>query len=318
MYKNIFDTHAHYEDEQFDCDRDELLSSFPENGISGVVTCGTDIITSEKSIALAEKYPFIYAAVGFHALNLDSLTADWCGDIKKLAAQKKVVAIGEIGLDYHYERDSREKQLEVFEKQLVLANELSLPVIVHDRKAHEDTLNLLKKHRPRGVVHCFSGSVETAKEIIKLGMYIGLGGAVTFKNAVKPAEVAAFVPKDRLLLETDAPYMSPVPYRGKRCTSLLIPYTAEKIAAVRGEAVEELSGLLARRHQLGHFEQPEQFERAQPAGRVVQPARQRDREHQQVKHSVPGVSGKSFQRAHMLRQRGRAMTDPPAQAEDRQ
>ena len=240
MYKNIFDTHAHYEDEQFDCDRDELLSSFPENGISGVVTCGTDIITSEKSIALAEKYPFIYAAVGFHALNLDSLTADWCVDIKKLAAQKKVVAIGEIGLDYHYERDSREKQLEVFEKQLVLANELSLPVIVHDREAHEDTLNLLKKHRPRGVVHCFSGSVETAKEIIKLGMYIGLGGAVTFKNAVKPAEVAAFVPKDRLLLETDAPYMSPVPYRGKRCTSLLIPYTAEKIAAVRGEAVEEL------------------------------------------------------------------------------
>lgn len=151
-----------------------------------------------------------------------------------------MVAIGEIGLDYHYERDSREKQLEVFEKQLVLANELSLPVIVHDREAHEDTLNLLKKHRPHGVVHCFSGSVETAKEIIKLGMYIGLGGAVTFKNAVKPAEVAAFVPKDRLLLETDAPYMSPVPYRGKRCTSLLIPYTAEKIAAVRGEAVEEL------------------------------------------------------------------------------
>ena len=222
MYKNIFDTHAHYEDEQFDCDRDELLSSFPENGISGVVTCGTDIITSEKSIALAEKYPFIYAAVGFHALNLASLTADWCGDIKKLAAPKKVVAI------------------EVFEKQLVLANELSLPVIVHDREAHEDTLNLLKKHRPRGVMHCFSGSVETAKEIIKLGMYIGLGGAVTFKNAVKPAEVASFVPKDRLLLETDAPYMSPVPYRGKRCTSLLIPYTAEKIAAVRGEAVEEL------------------------------------------------------------------------------
>lgn len=127
------------------------------------------------------KYPFIYAAVGFHALNLDSLTADWCGDIKKLAAKNKVVAIGEIGLDYHYERDSREKQLEVFEKQLVLANELSLPVIVHDREAHEDTLNLLKKHRPRGVVHCFSGSVETAKEIIKLGMYIGLGGAVTFK-----------------------------------------------------------------------------------------------------------------------------------------
>ena len=236
----IFDTHAHYDDEAFDGDREELLSGLAAGGIGTVVNVGADMESTKTTIALTEKYPFIYAAVGFHALNLDSLTADWRGDIKKLAAQKKVVAIGEIGLDYHYERDSREKQLEVFEKQLVLANELSLPVIVHDRKAHEDTLNLLKKHRPRGVVHCFSGSVETAKEIIKLGMYIGLGGAVTFKNAVKPAEVAAFVPKDRLLLETDAPYMSPVPYRGKRCTSLLIPYTAEKIAAVRGEAVEKL------------------------------------------------------------------------------
>ena len=236
----IFETHAHYDDKMFDEDRESLLESMQEAGIGRIVNIGADLASTASSIALAEKYPFIYAAVGFHALNLDSLTADWCGDIKKLAAQNKVVAIGEIGLDYHYERDSREKQLEVFEKQLVLANELSLPVIVHDREAHEDTLNLLKKHRPRGVVHCFSGSVETAKEIIKLGMYIGLGGAVTFKNAVKPAEVAAFVPKDRLLLETDAPYMSPVPYRGKRCTSLLIPYTAEKIAAVRGEAVEEL------------------------------------------------------------------------------
>ena len=236
----IFDTHAHYDDEAFDGDREELLSGLAAGGIGTVVNVGADMESTKTTIALTEKYPFIYAAVGFHALNLDSLTADWCGDIKKLAARKKVVAIGEIGLDYHYERDSREKQLEVFEKQLVLANELSLPVIVHDREAHEDTLNLLKKHRPRGVVHCFSGSVETAKEIIKLGMYIGLGGAVTLKNAVKPAEVAAFVPKVRLLLETDAPYMSPVPYRGKRCTSLLIPYTAEKIAAVRGEAVEEL------------------------------------------------------------------------------
>lgn len=165
MYKNIFDTHAHYEDEQFDCDRDELLSSFPENGISGVVTCGTDIITSEKSIALAEKYPFIYAAVGFHALNLDSLTADWCGDIKKLAAKNKVVAIGEIGLDYHYERDSREKQLEVFEKQLVLANELSLPVIVHDREAHEDTLNLLKKHRRAELCTAFRGALRRQRRL---------------------------------------------------------------------------------------------------------------------------------------------------------
>lgn len=240
MYKNIFDSHAHYDDERFSADAGELLSSFPENGIIGVVTCGVNVPTSKKSIELAEEYDFIYAAVGFHGLNTEDLTEDYIGDIKNLAGKNKVVAIGEIGLDYHYEKESREKQLEVFENQIILANELELPIIVHDREAHEDTMNLLKKHKPKGVVHCFSGSAEMAKEVLKLGMYIGLGGAVTFKNAVKPVEVAKMIPNDRLLVETDAPYMSPVPFRGKRCTSLLIPYTAERLAEIRGNTAQEI------------------------------------------------------------------------------
>ena len=152
----------------------------------------------------------------------------------------KVVAVGEIGLDYFYDFSPRERQIEVFRYQIELANKLGLPVIIHDREAHEDTLNILKELRPKGVVHCFSGSAEMAKETIRLGLYIGLGGAVTFKNARKPLEVAEYVPLDRLLLETDAPYMTPVPFRGKRCDSAHIAYTAEKIAEVKDMDVQEL------------------------------------------------------------------------------
>lgn len=240
MYKNIFDTHAHYDDERFSADVGELLSSFPDNGITGVITCGVNVETSKKAIKLAKEFKFVYAAVGFHGLDIDTLTDDYIGDIKTLAQHEKVVAIGETGLDYHYEKETREKQLEVFRNQIILANELKLPIIVHDREAHEDTLNLLKKYKPKGVVHCFSGSVEMAKEILKLGMYIGLGGAVTFKNAVKPVEVAKIVPDERLLVETDAPYMTPVPFRGKRCTSLHIAYTAERLAEIRGVTPQEI------------------------------------------------------------------------------
>ena len=146
----------------------------------------------------------------------------------------KCVAIGEIGLDYYWRQDNKELQKKVFEEQILLAKELALPIIVHDREAHEDTLDILKKHKPKGVLHCFSGSVETAKEILKLGMYIGLGGAVTFKNAKKPVEVAEMLPLDRLLLETDCPYMAPVPMRGKRNYSAYIEYVAEKIAEIKG------------------------------------------------------------------------------------
>ena len=234
MYKNIFDTHAHYDDKRFCEDSQELLSSFPDNGVSGVISCGVNAESSKANIELAEKYPFIYAAVGYHGLNTEDVTDDYIDILTELIKHKKVVAIGEIGLDYHYERQTRNFQLEIFKRQIEFANKNNLPVIIHDREAHEDTMNILKELKPKGVMHCFSGSVEMAKEIVKLGMYIGLGGAVTFRNAVKPLEVAASVPEDRLLLETDAPYMTPVPFRGQRCTSLHIPYTAEKIAEVRG------------------------------------------------------------------------------------
>lgn len=246
MFHNIFDSHAHYDDEQFDADRDELLASFPEKGVCGVISCGVDIETSLFSASLSEKYSFIYFAAGFHPLDVKNYCDGALDEIKKIAMHKKCVAIGEIGLDYHYEKDSRDIQIFLLEQQLVLANELNLPVIIHDREAHEDTMNLLKKHKPKGVVHCFSGSVETAREIVSLGMYIGLGGAVTFKNAVKPAQVAKYVPDDRLLIETDCPYMTPVPFRGKRNDSSIIPYTAQKIAEVRGVTPQEILDLTAK------------------------------------------------------------------------
>ena len=240
MYHNIFDSHAHYDDEQFDSDRNELLVSFKEKGVSGVVCCGVNIPTSEFAVELSHKYDFVYSAVGFHPLDNDEYHEGDLERIKELAKDEKCVAIGEIGLDYHYEKESRAEQLILLEKQIKLANELDLPIIFHDRESHEDTLNILKKHKPKGVLHCFSGSVEMAKEIIKLGMYIGLGGAVTFKNAVKPCEVAKFVPDDKLLIETDCPYMTPVPYRGQRCDSSFIPYTAEVLAEVRGVTAQEI------------------------------------------------------------------------------
>lgn len=231
---NIFDTHAHYDDDAFDLDRDTLLPSLKSKGIGYVIDCGCDVASSEKAIELSEKYDFIYAAVGIHPHEAEDAKDGDLEIIKRLTEHEKVVAIGEIGLDYHYDFSPRELQKEYFEKQIILANELDMPIIVHDREAHEDTMQLLRKYKPKGVLHCFSGSVETAKEIISLGMYIGLGGAVTFKNAKKPIEVAEYLPLDRLLLETDAPYMSPVPYRGKRNDSSLIPYTALKIAEAKG------------------------------------------------------------------------------------
>ena len=238
--KNIFDTHAHYDDERFDEDRAELLSSLFESSVSHIVNCGCDLKSSLKTINLSERYENLYAAVGVHAHEAESCTDNDLAEIKKLYSHEKVVAVGEIGLDYFYDFSPRERQIEVFRQQIELANKLDLPVIIHDREAHEDTLNILKELRPKGVVHCFSGSVEMAKEIIKLGLYIGLGGAVTFKNARKPLEVAEYVPLDRLLLETDAPYMTPVPFRGKRCDSAHIAYTAEKIAEVKGMDAQEL------------------------------------------------------------------------------
>lgn len=240
MYKNIFDTHAHYDDERFDEDRDELLSSLFEGSVSHIIGCGCDLKSSLKTIAMAERYPKLFSAIGVHPHEAADTTDEDLAKIAALYTHEKVVAVGEIGLDYHYDFSPRDRQIEVFTQQIKLANELDLPVIIHDREAHEDTLNILRELRPKGVVHCFSGSREMAEEIVKLGLYIGLGGAVTFKNARRPIEVAEYLPLERLLLETDAPYMTPVPFRGKRCDSAHIAYTAEKIAEVKGIDVQEL------------------------------------------------------------------------------
>lgn len=236
--ENIFDTHAHYDDERFRDDLEEALTAVHQSGVSLIINCGCDISSCKSTLELCDKFSFVYGAVGIHPHEAEDAPENAVELIRELAKHKKAVAIGEIGLDYHYDFSPREIQKDIFEKQLILANELDLPVIVHDRESHQDTLDLLTKYRPKGVVHCFSGSAQMAQEIVKLGMYIGLGGAVTFKNARKPLEVAQSIPLDRLLLETDAPYMSPVPFRGKRNDSSLIPYTAEKIAEVRGEGAQ--------------------------------------------------------------------------------
>ncbi len=240
MYKNIFDTHAHYDDSRFDEDRNQLLSSLSDDCVSGIINCGCDLKSSLETVALTEKYSFLYGAVGVHPHEAEETTEDDLERIKELYKKEKIVAVGEIGLDYFYDFSPRERQTEIFRKQIMTANELDLPVIIHDRDAHEDTMNILKELKPKGVVHCFSGSAEMAKEILKLGLYIGIGGAVTFKNARKPVEVVEMLPLDRLLLETDAPYMTPVPFRGKRCDSSHIAYTAEKIAEIKGIGVQEL------------------------------------------------------------------------------
>lgn len=241
MDTNIFDSHAHYDDEAFDQDRDALLEDLPRRGICSVVNCGADLASSEKSVALAAKYPYFYAAVGIHPECAKDAPQDYAERLEKLILQNKVVAIGEIGLDYHFEDNApKEVQKAIFEQQILLAKKHGLPVIVHDREAHGDTMELLQKHKPAGVVHCFSGSAEMAKEVIRLGMYIGLGGAVTFKNARVPVEVAASIPMERMLMETDCPYMAPVPFRGKRNDSTLIAYTAARIAEIRGTTVADI------------------------------------------------------------------------------
>lgn len=236
----IFDSHAHYDDTQFDSDREALFSSMPQNGVEMILNAATSPQSVKQSIAMAEQYPFVYAAIGVHPSELDTADFSFIDELETLYSHEKVVAIGEIGLDYHYDTFPRPLQQEWFERQLALAKKLDAPVIVHDRDAHEDTLTLLKQYRPRGVVHCFSGSVEMMHEIVKLGLYIGLGGAVTFKNAKKPCAVAAAMDGDKLLLETDCPYMAPVPLRGHRCDSTQIIHTAEKIAELRGVTVDEL------------------------------------------------------------------------------
>ncbi len=235
----IFDSHAHYNDKRFDDDRDAVLSGMLDSTVCGILNCGTDLPSSLCSIKLAEQFDGMYAAVGFHPEDLTDVERDY-DECTKLLAHEKVVAVGEIGLDYYWDAFPRPVQQDWFVRQMRLAKEHDLPVIVHDRDAHEDTLSLLKQEKPKGVLHAFSGSVEMAKIVLDLGMYIGLGGVVTFKNARKTVEVAEMMPLDRLLLETGAPYMAPVPFRGRRNDSTMIHFVAARIAEIRGMDTDEI------------------------------------------------------------------------------
>ena len=236
----IFDSHAHYDDTRFDNLRDELLLEISQNGVCGIINCGTDIDTSAFSVSLAEKYDFVYAAVGYHPESVNDKTVFDEQQMLKLISNKKTVAIGEIGLDYYWDTTFKQKQIEMFEKQLIFANKHSLPVIIHDREAHGDTLELIKKHKPKGVLHCFSGSVEMAKEAANLGLYIGFGGVLTFKNSKKAVEVAEAIPLESILLETDAPYLAPEPNRGKLNRSDYIEFVAKKLADIKNIDYDEV------------------------------------------------------------------------------
>ena len=236
----IFDSHAHYDDARFDECRDEILGQMQKNNVCGIINCGTDIDTSLFAISLANKYDFVYAAVGYHpeAVNNDTVFDE--EQMLNFIKEDRVVAIGEIGLDYYWDTTFKEKQIEVFERQLQFAAAHSLPVIIHDREAHADTLQLIKKHKPNGVLHCFSGSVEMAKEVVGLGLYIGVGGVVTFKNSKKIVEVIKEIPLERILLETDAPYLAPEPFRGKINRSDYIEFVAKKIAEIKNVDYEQV------------------------------------------------------------------------------
>lgn len=241
---NIFDTHAHYDDRAFDEDRYELIDKLFEGEVCGIVNQGTTVETSKFSLELAHKYDNMYAAAGIHPECADENSMEQLNVIRELCRDPKVVAVGEIGLDYYYDVP-KELQRRVFEAQIRLAEELSLPVVIHDREAHGDVLDYIKKYRPKGIVHCFSGSREMAMEVVRLGMYIGMGGVITFKNARKSVEVIEAVPIESLVLETDCPYLAPVPYRGKRNDSSMIRFCAERIAEIKGMDTEELLRITA-------------------------------------------------------------------------
>lgn len=238
-----FDTHTHLDDERFQEDRDAVIENLQKEGLSFVVNIGADIASSKASIELAEKYDFIYAAVGVHPSDVGGLKDSDIDIIRDLSMHEKVVAIGEIGLDYYYDDGPpRDVQKIWFEKQLRLAQERNIPYIVHDRDAHQDTLDIIRKVGYfNGVMHCFSGSVEMAKIVLDLGLYISIAGQVTFKNAPKVKEVAKMVPLSRLLIETDSPYLTPEPFRGQRNSSAYVRYTCEKIAELKEMPAEELA-----------------------------------------------------------------------------
>ena len=236
-----FDTHAHYDDEAFDTDRDELLSSLPEAGVTLVIDPGCDVLSSEKAIALAERFPHVYAAVGIHPEELGKMQPGDLEKIEALCQSPKCVAIGEIGLDYYWDDTHKEEQEALFIEQLELALRHDKPVIIHDREAHGDCLDIVRRYPDvRGVFHCYSGSREMAEELLRRGWYLGFDGPITYKNARKAIEVLEICPLDCLLIETDSPYLSPVPRRGKRNDSRNLRYVVEKIAEVKGLGCEEV------------------------------------------------------------------------------
>ncbi len=232
----LIDSHAHLDDSSFDNDREEIIRDLKNNDIDIVLNPGSDMASSIKSVSLSQKYDFIYSAVGYHPHDSKDMTEETLDVLKSLTKKEKVVAIGEIGLDYHYDNSPRDVQKKWFREQIRLAKELNLPYIVHDREAHEDILNIMKEESydgMTGILHCFSGSVELAKEFIKMGFYISLGGPITFKNAKKPKLVAKEIPLRHLLIETDSPYLTPVPNRGKRNEPTYVRYVAAEIAAIK-------------------------------------------------------------------------------------
>ena len=239
----IFDTHAHYDASRFDSDRDTVLSALPGDGVGLVVDPGCDLPSSRAAVALAEKYSHVYAAVGVHPEDCAGFQDGDLEELRQLLRHPKAVAIGEIGLDYYWEENPpRDFQQTVFRKQLALASELDLPVIVHDREAHGDSLAIIQEFpQVRGVFHCFSGSPEMAAELLKRGWYLGFDGPITYKNAKRAPEVAAVTPLERIVVETDAPYMAPVPMRGKRNDSRYLPYVIEKLAEWKGVTAEEMT-----------------------------------------------------------------------------
>ncbi len=241
MYTNIFDTHSHYMDKAFDNDRMELLASLPENGVSRVLLAGCTPEDSAKSLQLAEQFPFLWCGVGVHPCHVDAKSeAEDLQKIASLTSHEKVKAIGEIGLDYYHTKDNKELQTRMLCSQLELAESLDLPVILHLRDSIGDGLDIIRKYRPKGVIHCWSGAVETAKEAVKLGMYLGFGGVATYQNARKVVETLQWIPPEFMLLETDCPYLPPVPFRRQRCDSRMIPYTVERIAEIRNADPQEL------------------------------------------------------------------------------
>ncbi len=239
----LFDSHAHYDDERFSEDVYELLSDMQKNNVGGILNSCSEINDIPKILELCEKFPFMYASVGVHPHSVGEMTEKDLEILTQYSKNKKVVAIGEIGLDYFYDFSPREKQKEWFLRQVQLAKKLKMPIIIHDRDAHKDCMDILRQEDIRdigGVFHCYAGSVEMAKEILEWGMYIAFGGSLTFKKSVRPVEVAKYVPLDRILIETDSPYLTPEPNRGKRNSSLYIHYVAEKLAEIKEMSVEQI------------------------------------------------------------------------------